>query len=250
MLRRLSLAAAGVMLLLGSLSLNVYLYDLALGYYRDLNAARLDPLALAAFPSPTPGASAQPLVVFFGDSRAQDWPIPQGIDGAAFVNRGVGNQTSTQVALRFDAHVRPLQPDVIIVQVCINDLKTIPLFAQREVAIIGGCKRSLDTIIAGARDISAVVILTTVFPVGEPPLQRRPVWSDAIGPAIETVNDYIRSLAAADVVIFDAYALLVDQDGRLRLDLRADELHLNAAGYALLNAALADILQPVLQSAA
>lgn len=39
-----------------------------------------------------------------------------------------GAQTSAQVVWRFAEHIAPLQPDKIILQVGINDLKTIPLF--------------------------------------------------------------------------------------------------------------------------
>lgn len=46
------------------------------------------------------------------------------------------------------------------------------------------------------------------------------------------------SLAAAEIIIFDTYALLVDHDGRLRPDF-------SAAGYALLNRELADIVQSI-----
>jgi len=65
-------------------------------------------------------------VVFFGDSRAYDWPAPSGLEGLEFVNRGIGNQTTAQVLGRFEAHIAPLHPQVVVLQVGINDLKLIP----------------------------------------------------------------------------------------------------------------------------
>lgn len=88
-----------------------------------------------------------------------------------------------------------------------------------------------------------MVILTTVFPVGELGLERRPVWSDAIADSINTVNEYIHSLAADDVIILDAYALLADDRGLVRPELGLDELHLNETGYALLNEHLIALLR-------
>lgn len=44
------------------------------------------------------------------------------------------------------------------------------------------------------------------------------------------------------MIVFDAYAPLVDERGLLRGNLSVDELHLNADGYVVLNAALTKIL--------
>jgi lysophospholipase L1-like esterase len=239
--RILARLAAGL-IILGLAAISLYLFHRADRYYRALNAVRLDPLGLNAdfgpLPSPEPDRMR---VVFLGDSRAQDWPAPD-LPGYTFLNRGIGSQTSAQVALRFDAHIRPLQPDVVVVQVCVNDLKTIPLFPQQADAIVDDCLRHLETILTGARDLGVQVILTTVFPVGEVPLERRLVWSDAVTHAIQRVNERIRTLAAADVTVLDAYALLADARGLLRADLALDELHLNAAGYAVLNRELHTLL--------
>ena len=237
-------AGAAIILLLISLAANVYGFTQASAYYQQLNLLRLDPLGQGAYPSETVARDeGQQVVVFFGDSRANQWPTPEGLLQFVFVNRGIGSQTSAQVALRFDAHVRPLQPDILLVQMCVNDLKTLPLFPDHADVIIAGCQRNQDSIVQQARTFGVQVILTTVFPVGEPPLLRRPVWSDAIAESINTVNTYIHSLAAEDVIVLDAFALLADEHGLLRPDLGADELHLNAAGYALLNEQLVNLLQ-------
>jgi lysophospholipase L1-like esterase len=53
-------------------------------------------------------------------------PLRQNSKGFSFVNRGINTQTSAQVLGRFDKHVVPLHPNIVIVQVGINDLKTIP----------------------------------------------------------------------------------------------------------------------------
>src|SRR5690606_13442916 len=60
-----------------SVVLNLILFSIAKQYYAQLNGARLDPLALSAFPvSETilgqPDANAK-RIVFFGDSRAAMW---------------------------------------------------------------------------------------------------------------------------------------------------------------------------------
>src|SRR5689334_9754871 len=105
----------------------------------QLNQVRLDPMELnQSFATVTSPLSLQKRVVFFGDSRAESWLAP---DDTSFqyVNRGLGGETSAQVLGRFAAHVAPLHPDIIVLQVCINDLKTIPIFPQQESTIEDNC---------------------------------------------------------------------------------------------------------------
>lgn len=249
MRRYLNLKSAAIMflaiLLPSSLVLNGYLFLKAKQYYIELNGTRLDPLGLSAYPV---GAVSNEdndgvtTAVFFGDSRAAQWPNPAGLDGYQFINRGIGSQTSVQVAARFQAHVAPLKPDVIILQMCINDLKTIPLFPQNEQAIIHNCLANIDQVLAEAEQLGAKVILTTVFPVGDVPLERRIVWSPAIAEAVKTVNEQVRTRASNTVFIFDAYEFLVDNRDLTNRDFAFDELHLNDAGYAQLNQELIQFL--------
>ena len=231
-------------LLLGSAALNGYLFLKAKQYYLELNSTRLDPLGLSAYRVGEAVAKEEGVItaVFFGDSRAAQWPNPGGLEGYRFYNRGIGSQTSVQLTARFQAHVSPLQPDVIIMQMCINDLKTIPLFPQNEQAIIHNCLANIDQVLAEAEKLDAQVILTTVFPVGDVPLERRIVWSPAIAEAVKTVNDQIRSKASDTVFIFDSYALLADAQDKLAPEFAHDELHLNNAGYTHLNEELIQYL--------
>jgi hypothetical protein len=96
---------------------------------------------------------------------------------------------------------------------------------------------------AEAEQLGAKVILTTVFPVGEVPLERKIVWSPAIGEAVKIVNEQIHAKASDTVFIFDAYELMVADRGLLNRDFAVDELHLNDAGYAQLNQQLIQFLR-------
>ncbi|MDH7475631.1 MAG: GDSL-type esterase/lipase family protein [Anaerolineae bacterium] len=229
--------------LLVSIWLNFILFGRGRQYYLELNETRLDPLGLSYYASENernPAESAKMTVVFFGDSRVTDWPSPSVSGRFQFVNRGIGAQTSAQTLQRFNYHVKPLHPDIIILQVGINDLKTIPLFPERKEAIIANCKQNIRQIVTQSVNIGAVVILTTIFPAGEIPLERRLFWSPAVDQAIEEVNAYIRSLEAHNVIILNAYLLLTNQE-TVRQVYR-DELHLNAKGYEVLNGELVHVL--------
>jgi lysophospholipase L1-like esterase len=231
--------------LVGSLAFNALLFLVARHYYLQLNKTNLDPLGLRTFsadslPPAVPAASTA-TVVFFGDSRAAEWPVPAKLKGFSFVNRGINNQSSAQVLGRFDKHVVPLHPKIIIVQVGINDLKTIPLFPERKAAIIANCKANIQQIVARSVNSGATVILTTIFPIGPVPLTRQPFWSPDVAQAVSEVNAYLYSLKATDVLILDAYSLLA-QKGQVQSNYVRDTLHLNNRGYEALNQELTKVL--------
>lgn len=230
--------------LITSLTLNIFLFTQLKKYYKLLYASELDPIGLAyTFQDSAPPNHDKPVVVFFGDSRAAQWIAPQ-LEGFTFLNRGIGNQTSAQVALRFEEHIQPLKPDIIILQVCINDLKNIPLFPKHREQIIADCENNIDTIIKQSATLNATVILTTVFPTsGKVPIRRIPVWSSDIYRAIDEVNAYIRSYQADNVIIFDAANILAGPEGHTQKQFALDLLHLNSSGYDALNAELVKVLE-------
>jgi len=233
-------------LLIASLALNYYLFDRGLQYYMQLNETRLDPLGLSFYPTNADQRDLINLnrttVVFFGDSRAANWPAPAALDEIEFINRGIGAQTSTQVAQRFDYHLKPLQPQIVILQAGINDLKTIPLFPDQKERIVANCKANIQQIVSQSVASGATVILTTIFPVGKAPIERKPLWSDDVAASVDEVNAYIHALTEDDVVIFDAYSILADDDGTMKAEYSEDELHINDRGYEALNNELATIL--------
>ena len=226
-----------------SLLANAGLLWFAKQQYQETQAIRLDPLQLNFYPTEIPtNFSVKKRIVFFGDSRALSWLTPK-MAHVDFINRGVGQQTSEQIRLRFKQHVAPLQADTIILQLCINDLKTIPLFPQQRDAIVARCKQNISDIVAQARLSGSKVLLTTVFPLGEIPLERRLFWSDAVAPAIREVNAFIATQAGEGVSILDAFTLLQGESDKIKPEYSRDLLHLNSYGYEMLNQALVQQLQ-------
>jgi lysophospholipase L1-like esterase len=238
-------SVAVLLSLTGSIFLNLFLYSRLRKYYALLYAVELDPLGLSYVQNSADQQKFDdklPVVVFFGDSRAAQWPNPQ-LEEFSFVNRGIGNQTSAQVISRFDDHVKPLRPDIIVIQVGINDLKTIPLFPERKQEIISNCESNIEKMIQNSVELDSTVIITTIFPTGEIPFFRRLVWTNEIQKALDKVNSYIRNLAHDDVIILDSAGILSNTNGQMRKEYSLDELHLNEAGYEALNLELTKILK-------
>lgn len=234
-----------LILLAGSIALNVVLYQQGRAYYLDLNRTRLDPLGLKAFPAGvSTRATDKPLVVFFGDSRAAGWSSPSQVsEEMVFINRGIGAQTTAQTLGRFAAHIQPLQPDILILQVGINDLKTIPLFPGQKKAILAGCKANIEQIVGLSTQNGARVILTTIFPLGQLPIERRPFWSEDVAAAVEEINEFIKTLASDQVTVFDTNSVLANSRGITDPLYSKDFLHLNEKGYGALNQQLVHLLK-------
>lgn len=219
-----------------SLQLNIQLYREAADNYRDLNGVRLDPLGLSVYSAahqqyfPT----ERPIVVFIGDSRAAEWTAPH-LSNFTFVNRGIGAQTTAQVLGRFAQDVAPLRPDIAVIQVGVNDLKALPLFPEQRASIVQNTKDNIMKLVQLSLDTGAQrVVVTTIFPLGEIPWERRLVWSDDVAVAIDEVNSFLASLANDRVEIMNTSAIIA-QDDIVLPQFRRDFLHINPAGYAALN---------------
>jgi lysophospholipase L1-like esterase len=232
-------------LLIASLWGSYQLYQESSGNYRDLQRVRLDPFGLGVFAGEDPAAPAQagrPVVVFYGDSRAAEWLAPD-LPQFTFVNRGIGSQTTAQVLGRFDQDIAPLQPDYLVVQVGINDLKTLPLFPEQAEAIVQNTKDNTAQIVQ--RSLAAgvdQVILTTIFPIGAVPLERQLVWSDDVAEAVEEVNAFLATLEGDRVTVIPTAPILAGENGMVQETYSRDTLHLNHEGYAALNKALVKAL--------
>lgn len=231
-------------LALASLAANLFLLRRSQQLFRRWREALLDPLGLHAFSS-TPGAPATSagdrLVVFFGDSRAAAWSSPS-LAGYRFINRGVNGESSAQALGRLPHHIAPLQPDVVILQVGVNDLWSSVYLPDQRQAIKTQALTNLQQIVAELRRASPQVILVTVFPLGRLDAWQRLSGWEQVQDDILNVNAILESLSGDGVVILDASAVLAGADGYIQAQYSLDALHLNEAGYAALNQELKQIL--------
>jgi lysophospholipase L1-like esterase len=233
-----------LVLLLGvSLALNALIARQAKSFYAQMNAIRLDPLGLNEYPAATVPLP-RPNVVFLGDSRAEQWVKPNELGSVRVVNRGIGNQTTAQVLGRFQAHVVPLKPEVLVLQLGVNDLKSIAVFPGQKAEIIRNCKANIAQLVEAGTGSGARVILTTIFPLGKVPIERKPFWSDDVALAIVEVNTYLKTLAGDRVTVVETAPILANAEGIADPKYSRDLLHLRPEGYAALNQAMRDVWLP------
>lgn len=239
-----------LLVLLGcAIAANVYTARHALRVYRQLTYVRLDPLERGRLPVATAGCSdpARPSIAFVGDSRVARWdPMPRGT-GWVSCNEGIPGQTSGQVLLRV-RESDSVHPTIAVVQVGINDLTAIGLSPELREAITDQCCRNVRTVVETLVARNCRVVLMTIVPPARPDFRHRLLWPPDLPHIVAQVNDRLRALVRDRCTVFDCAGVFGDSLA-LRSEYAADALHLNAAGYARLNASLRPVLERVLEEA-
>jgi lysophospholipase L1-like esterase len=155
-------------------------------------------------------------------------------DRIEVINRGVGGETSTQMARRFQRDAVALRPDVIVIQSGGNDLVAATFMddvAGR--AVVRQTARTLLLLTEQGAASGAEVLLTTIIPAARPELLRLPVWKESLRSAVAEVNSELRRSTLPDRArLIDLSVALAGGDDRVLPDeFRLDAVHLNQAGY-------------------
>lgn len=203
-------------------------------------ARSLDPIG--APPAPVAdGESPHPRVLLFGDSRIASWsPLPD-VRGGSVIARGRPGETTHYARLRLGRDLDALRPDIVVLQTGVNDLKAIGVFPARAGTIATDAETNLRAMLAMIDDGSRQVVLLTIFPLGRRDLLHRAIWSGDVEGAVRDENARLRAWRADRLTLFDCDPVLAP-GGTLDPRYAADTLHLNAEGYAALNAAIEPLL--------
>lgn len=189
-------------------------------------------------------AKQQKRVVLFGDSRIQEWKnLPQ-LEGFEWINRGIGGETTKQLRARFDPDVIALQPDVVILQLGINDLVAIGVAPQYAKIIKKQCQKNLNFLVETLLAKSIQVILLTIVPPAKPELARLPVWNEQLEQSVAEINQFWLKLSAKPYLqVVDTNKVLQNAQGQWHEHVNRDTLHLTVTGYEYLNQAVTAILR-------
>jgi lysophospholipase L1-like esterase len=175
-------------------------------------------------------------VVFMGDSITDAWPQPRFgafFPGRHYVGRGISGQTTPQMLIRMRPDVIALNPKVVVILGGTNDIagNTGPMTDEQ-----------IEGNLASMAELSAAngikVVLSSITPVSNyhvaspnaaPQTTQRPLTR------IRAINDWMRQYAAAhNHGYLDYFSAMVDDKEMLRAELSGDDLHPNAAGYAIM----------------
>ncbi|MCC7008311.1 MAG: SGNH/GDSL hydrolase family protein [Acidobacteria bacterium] len=174
-------------------------------------------------------------VVFMGDSITDSWPQERfgpWFPGRRYAGRGISGQTTPQMLVRFRPDVITLKPKAVVILAGTNDIagNTGPMTDEE----IEGNLASMSelAVASGIKVVLSSITPTSAYhvgPSGLPQTTTRPMAR------IQAINAWMRDYAAAHGHVYlDYFSAMVDASGVMRSELTGDDLHPNAAGYAIM----------------
>jgi len=206
--------------------------------------------ALANAKVPPKGAKAR--IVLIGDSRVARWPLGALAERWDVINRGVGGETTTQLAARFYVDAIALDPDLIIIESGVNDLVAASFMDDASKELVA--HKTADTLRQLAQQAAESghrILIATIIPAARPEILRLLVWKESLRDLIEQVNTELRQSHfpdRTDLIDFSSMLISNDDNRRMSNDYRLDTLHVNKAGYEHLTKMLEQYLQSTLNS--
>jgi len=168
---------------------------------------------------PKPGENR---VVFFGDDIFEKWT--EFFPGKPYLNRGIAQQATPQLLVRFRQDVIALKPKVVVIMGGANDFAG---FAGP--ATEGTVTENIETMVELAKLHGIKVVLASVTPICDcfQVLSARRPPGRILG-----LNGWLRGYAKKSGAIYADFYAVLGQGRNMRQELTVDGLIPNAAGYA------------------
>jgi lysophospholipase L1-like esterase len=177
-------------------------------------------------PPPKPGESR---VIFLGDQITEEWGKDgngEFFPGKPFYNRGVRDQASAQMLVRFRQDVIELQPKVVIIQAGTNDLAGLAGPATEGVMM-----ENIMSMVELAKVHGIRVVLASVLPVCDCFKNQTALRPQG---KIIGLNGAIKDYAGKSGSVYLNYYSALASGRDLKKELTSDGVLPNAAGYAVM----------------
>ncbi len=197
-----------------------------------------------------PPKGANPRVVLIGDSRIAQWPTAALAEKWEIISRGIGGETTHQLALRFFTDAIALDPDIIVIEAGINDLVAASFMDDAsKLVVASNTDKTLRQLADQATTSGRQTLVATIIPSARPEIWRLPVWSESLIDLVAEVNASLKQAQLPDRARLIDLSSVVSTDNKTLSDsYRLDTLHLNEAGYVRLTAALIRDLESALNA--
>lgn len=169
-------------------------------------------------------------IILVGDSRAYQIQVLRDLRGSIFVNRGVPGETSSQTLLRFNRDVIDLDPDIIIIQVGINDLVAAMGNPNESGYLIDNLVGNIRTMATYGIHAGAKVLVTGIIQPARPNAPRLLFWSNRVRDYVSEVNQMLEEFEISPGVQFCDLNSILKSNQILPSEYAKDTLHLNEKG--------------------
>ena len=181
--------------------------------------------ANAELAAATPGEQR---VVFMGNSITQAWAprFAALFPGKPYIGRGISGQTTPQMLVRFRQDVIALKPRVVVILAGTNDIA-----GNTGPSTLEMIEDNIASMAELAQANGIRVVLCSVLPVFDYP------WKPGLEPApkIVALNKWIREYATSHRMEYaDFHGAMADARQGLPVELAADGVHPNEAGYRMM----------------
>jgi peptidoglycan/LPS O-acetylase OafA/YrhL/lysophospholipase L1-like esterase len=212
-------------------------------YAAMLNARVFQAKDSSALKWTAPGSGS---ILLLGDSRIAMWNCHD-LNGRSVMDAGFPGITSAELAAGCGHILQQTRPNVVVIQVGINDLKLIGVRPDLREEVISNCVGKISQIALQSEQAGAHVIVTAIWPAGKVGLIRRFVWNSGVNSAVAETNRRLQHVLQAqpNIVFADIFAEMARGLGSSeRQKLYSDTLHLNQAAYEQLTSLLRKKLPP------
>lgn len=174
-------------------------------------------------------------VLFFGDSITQYWELELYFSQSVLkINRGIGGDSTTYAAKRFDADVMQLDPCAIVMLLGINDLLGVApnLWYKRPgadaEAVISGIEQNYREMLdkCKSKDVYVCSIL--------PQSLCKPYDRELFGALIIRTNGMLKKLCDEYGATYVDYYSAICKDGGMPEELSTDGVHPNGKCYEIM----------------
>jgi lysophospholipase L1-like esterase len=132
-------------------------------------------------------------VLLMGDSRMAEWGVPD-LGRWRVLNAGAPGWTTGQIRQQTRNLLAQFQPDTVVLQAGINDLKFLGVRPALEDSVVALAHSNLVAIVNECVEHRCKVIVLEVWPSGQPTLVRRWIWNKAVASSTDQLNAQLREL--------------------------------------------------------
>ena len=168
-------------------------------------------------PTPKPNENR---VIFLGDDVTLNWS--DFFTGKPYFNRGIEQQTSAQMLIRFQQDVVALKPKVVVIQAGFNDIV---------VNTLGVSADNYYSMVQLAKANGIKVVIASLTPVSD--FHKKQTGMRPVGKII-SMNGWLSEYAATVGAVYLNYYAALATGRDFNKDLTSDGLLPNAAGYKIM----------------